>query len=86
MPVLQQEKIGKMPVLQPKEAGRMPVLQDRLMPIRPQGDRPLASRPNTLFRSWKTSISKGQGVIESEPQGKAAQELRALYNELQSLL
>jgi chromosome partitioning protein len=36
--------------------------------------------------AWKTSISKGQGVIETEPQGKAAQELRTLYNELQSLI
>jgi len=37
-------------------------------------------------QEYKKSASKGQGVIESEPNGKAAQEINALYIEIKKLI
>lgn len=36
--------------------------------------------------AYGTSIVKGQGVVEYEPAGKAAEEVRALYDEIMALL
>lgn len=36
--------------------------------------------------AYKNAIATGHGVLESEPKGKAAQEIEALYNEISTII
>jgi len=51
-----------------------------------QNDMPLLSERLHNRVAYKASISNGQGVAEYEPSGKAAEDIRSLYNEIVSIV
>lgn len=51
-----------------------------------QNDMPLLSERLHNRVAYKASISNGQGVTEYEPSGKAAEDIRSLYNEIVSIV
>jgi len=54
--------------------------QDALAPY--QDDMPLLSKRLHNRVAYKASISNGQGVSEYEPSGKAAEDIKHIYNEI----
>lgn len=53
--------------------------------LREQGVRPLAAGLGNR-RAFADSVSRGLGVVESEPRGRAAEEIRALADEVLALV
>jgi len=60
--------------------------EDALKAMATENDCPVLATRLHLRAAYKTAIMSGQGVLEYEPKGKAAAEIKALYNEISAIL